>query len=286
MVKMKSSANLIILFVTLVLTFTSCMESADKPKPIARVYDKYLYSTDIKDLILSGVSKEDSALITKAYVEKWIQTQLLLRMAEQNLSDSQKNVARQLEDYRTSLLIFKYEQEYITQKMDTSVVYDDLLNYYNEHKDNFVLQETIVKALYIKLRREAPQIQRIKELYKSTRDEDVKQLDNLAYQASTKYDYFGDKWIALTLILREIPFPIQNPEELFARQRSVEMEDGDFVYLVNFRDVMNKGSVAPFEYVIEDIKQIVLNSRKQKLIRDLEQNLFNKAQDNANFQMF
>lgn len=283
---MKESLTKYIVLVTLSLILLSCMNSKDKPKPIARVYDKYLYSTDIENLFLRGVSKEDSALITKAYVEKWIQTQLLLRMAEQNLSDSQKNVARQLEDYRTSLLIFKYEQEYINQKMDTSVRLEDLELYYNQHKDNFVLDETIVKALYIKMRKEAPQIQRIKELYKSTKDDDIKQLDNLAYQASTKYDYFGDKWISLPFILRELPYPIQNTDETLSKQKNIEMEDGDYVYLVSFRNVLFKGSIAPFEYVTENIKQIVLNSRKQKLIIDLQQSLYNREQDKNNFQIF
>jgi len=270
---------------TMVFLF-SCFSEKDKPKPIAKVYDKYLYSTDIEKLFLKGVSKEDSVLITKAYVDKWIQTQLLLRMAEQNLSDSQKNVARQLEDYRTSLLIFKYEQEYINQKMDTSVKYDELEQYYTNNKENFVLDETIVKALYIKLRKEAPQIQKIKELYKSSNDEDIKQLDNLAYQSSTKYDYFGDKWISLSFILREIPYPIENVEEVLLKNKSIEMEDGDYLYLVSFRSVLTKGSIAPFEYVAGSIKDIVLNSRKQKLIQGLEQSIYNRAQDNASFQVF
>lgn len=282
---MKAYSTKCVFLLVVILGLVSC-NSKDNPKPIARVYDKYLYSTDIENLFLRGVSKEDSVLITKAYIEKWIHTQLMLRMAEQNLNDSQKNVARQLEDYRTSLLIFKYEQEYVNQKMDTSVKADELENYFNEHKENFVLDETIVKALYIKLRKEAPQIQRIRELYKSTSDEDIKQLDNLAYQASTKYDYFGDKWISLPFILREIPYPIENPEEFLAKERSIEMEDGDYVYLVSFRSVLFKGSVAPYDYVMESIKEIVLNSKKQKLIQVLEQNLYNRAQDNNDFQVF
>jgi len=64
------------------------------------------------------------------------------------------------------------------------------------------------------------------------------------------------------------------------------MEDGDYLYLVSFRSVLFKGSIAPFEYVTENIKQIVLNSRKQKLIIDLQQSLYNREQDKNNFQIF
>lgn len=283
---MKTLSAQYVALLAMVLLLVSCFTPKDKPRPVARVYDKYLYSTDIENLFLRGVSKEDSMLITNSYIEKWVQTQLMLRMAEHNLSDAQKNVARQLEDYRTSLLIFKYEQEYVNQKMDTTVKPEELEVYYNQHKDNFVLDEMVVKALYIKLRKEAPQVQKIKELYRSTREDDVRQLDNLAYQASTKYDYFGDKWVSLPFILRELPYPLQNAEELLNRQRYIEMEDGDFIYLVNFRDVLAKGGIAPFEYVAESIKQIALNSRKQKLIVDLQQKIYTREQDKNNFQIF
>lgn len=276
----------VVALIGLMFLLSSCIEPKKKPEPIARVYDKYLYSKDVENIIMHGISKEDSILIMRAYVDKWIQTQLLLRVAELNLSDSQKNVAMLLEDYRTSLLIFKYEQEYINQKMDTAVSYQELQDYYDANKDNFVLDETIAKVLYIKLRKEAPQVQKIKELYKSTRDEDIKLLDNLAYQSSTKYDYFGDRWVSLSFILREIPYPVENPESYLSRQRSIEMEDGDYVYLVNFREVIFKGSVAPFDYVTVGIKEIVLNSRKQKLIKDIEQNIYRNAQDNSYFQVF
>ncbi len=175
---MRIQSSIVIHCLVIPFILLSCVDTKNKPRPIARFYDKYLYSNDISNLFLNGVSKEDSVLITKAYIDKWIQTQLLLRLAEQNLTDLQKNVARQLEDYRTSLLIFKYEQEYINQKMDTVVHYNELETYYENNKDNFILDETIVKALYIKLRKEAPQIQRIRELYQSTKDEDIKQLDN------------------------------------------------------------------------------------------------------------
>jgi len=254
--------------------------------PLARVYNSYLYPSDIANLIVGNVSKEDSALIVDAYIDKWIQTQLMLKIAENNLSDSQKNVTRQLEDYRTSLLIFKYEQAYLNQKLDTVIKMADLKAYYDDNKDNFVLNETIVKALYIKLRREAPQIKKIRELYLSNSDEDIKQLDNIAYQAATKYDYFNDKWIPLSFILRELPFPIANPQREVFEKRYVEMEDGDFVYLVRFMDAIPSGSTAPFDYITDDLKQIVLNARKQKLISELEQRIYSKGQDDENFQVY
>jgi len=283
--RMKSKRKILLLGIITILAI-SCNKQGATPIPVARVFDKYLYESDIKSIIKSDVSKEDSILIVKAYIDKWIQTQLLLSEAEKNLSDSQKNVASQLEDYRTSLLIFKYEQALVNQKIDTSVNFQEIENYYNSNKENFVLNETMVKALFIKLRKEAPQNQKIKELYRSNKDEDVKTLDNLAYQAAIKYDFFNDQWIPLSFILKQMPYSPEIDEKEILKKRYIEMEDGDFLYLVSFRDVLNQGEIAPMEIVTDELKSIILNSRKQKFIQDIEQKIYDKAGNEGNIDIY
>ena len=254
-------------------------------RPVARVFDKYLYESDLQDIFLSNVSKQDSILIAQAYIDKWIQTQLLLKQAEENLTDKEKNVAHQLEDYRASLLIHKYEQEYINQKLDTLVKESEIEQYYDSNKDNFVLSEPIVKALFIKLRKEAPQTPKIKEIYRSKRQEDIQLLDNLAYQAAIYYDFFNDQWIPFSLITRQLPYSIDDINQTFSRQY-IEMEDGSFNYLVSLREVKHQGEIAPLSYITNDLKQLIINSRKQNLINQLERNLFIKAKDDRNYEIY
>jgi len=254
-------------------------------RPVARVFDKYLYESDLQDIFLSNVSKQDSILIAQAYIDKWVQTQLLLKQAEENLTDKEKNVAHQLEDYRASLLIHKYEQEYINQKLDTLVKESEIEQYYNSNKDNFVLSEPIVKALFIKLRKEAPQTPKIKEIYRSKRQEDIQLLDNLAYQAAIYYDFFNDQWIPFSLITRQLPYSIDDINQTFSRQY-IEMEDGSFIYLVSLREVKHQGEITPLSYITNDLKQLIINSRKQSLINQLERNLFIKAKDDRNYEIY
>ena len=86
-----------------VLTIT-CSQK-DAPAPLARVYDKYLYPSDLDPKLLANISHSDSIILIKAYIDKWVENQLLLNLAETNLSDEDKNVERELDNYRTSLLI-------------------------------------------------------------------------------------------------------------------------------------------------------------------------------------
>jgi len=277
--------------IALVLLFaiilSSCFNKSSKEqKPLAVVYEKFLYKSDIAEIFPKGIAKKDSIKMLNAYVDQWVRHNLMLRLSEEKLNDEQKDVTKQLEDYRSSLLIFKYEQEYINHKLDTAVTEAEVSSFYSSNISNFTLSETLVKALYIKVRKDTPYSLKIKELYKSYRDDDLKTLDNIAYQVAEKYDYFGDKWLQFSALQRQFPYPIENPEEYLSNRRSIELEDGDFLYLINIRDVKFKGQISPMEYEYANIKSVILNKRKQNLINDLENKIYNDALDHKKFQIF
>lgn len=277
--------KLIFYLIATQLLLTTCT-APDMPKPLARVYDKYLYLSDVDKKMFNNATAEDSLLIIKTYVDKWVQNQLLLKLAESKLSESEKNVAQELEDYRASLLIFKYEQAFVQQKIDTVFTDDDLRKHYDENKQYFILDEPIVKALYLKMRRGTPQIEKIKKLYKSEKDEDIKDLDNLAYQAAVKYDYFNDNWIPLNIIMRQLPNGNQIATHKILPNTSLELEDEENVYLVYFREVIKRGETAPYEYATDRIKNIMFNTRRNNIIRELEQNLVADESDKGHVQFY
>lgn len=279
--------NLLLLIAVIIPFFISCHKGNGKDKrPLAVVYDSYLYKSDITEIFPQGLTKADSVKILNAYVDQWVRHKLMLRLAENNLSEAQKDVSKQLEDYRSSLLIFKYQQEYILQKLDTSVSQEEIRSFYESNLSNFTLSESLVKALYIKVRKDTPFVNKIKELYKSTRDEDVKTLDNIVYQVADKYDYFGDKWLSFNVLQRQLPYPLEDIDGYLHTSRSIEMEDGNFSYFIYIRSVMFKGQTSPLEYEEANVKSIIINKRKQKLINDLDNNVYNDALDHKKFQTF
>jgi len=253
---------------------------------VARVHNKYLYLNDIKDIFPQGVSQADSLQILTTYVDRWVRKQLMLYRAQKNLTDEQKNVNQQIEDYRSSLLIFKYEQEYIKQKLDTVILQSELELFYKENIGNFVLNESIVKALFIKINLDDPYYDRIKALYRSNTEDDIKILDNIAYQAAVKYDYFNDRWIPFSLIMKELPEPIINPENFLRNNRYIEVNDGTYAYLIHIREVIHRGEISPMSYEYENIRSILLNKRRQRLILDLESKIYNDARNYNHFSTY
>lgn len=276
-----------ILILLTIIILVSCNKGNNKEqRPLAVVYDTYLYKSDVSEIFPQGLTKGDSVKILNAFVDQWVRRKLMLKLSEENLNEAQKDVSKQLEDYRSSLLIFKYEQEYILQRLDTAVSKDEISSFYNSNMSNFILNETVVKALFIKVRKETQYVNKIKELYKSSREEDIKALDNIVYQVADKYDYFGDKWLSFSLLQRQLPYPLENADDYLRNSRSVEMEDGNYQYFINIRSVMFKGQTSPLEYEESNIKSIIINKRKQKLISDLENKVYNEALNHKKFQTF
>ncbi|NJK86144.1 MAG: peptidyl-prolyl cis-trans isomerase [Bacteroidales bacterium] len=204
-------------------------------KPIARVYDKYLYKSDLEKMVPDNISPSDSAVLATDFIDKWIRKQLLVNKAEINLTEAEKNVDKQIENYRSSLLIFKYEQNLINQKLDTVVTQGEIEAYYNENGSNFLLNNIIVKALFIQVSSQAPDLQKIKRWYRSNEDEDVKNLEAYAYQYAKKYEYFNDDWVDIKEIINSLPVKIDNPDNLLKYRKNYEVNDSAFYYFVEFQ---------------------------------------------------
>ena len=112
------------------LIFCSCQnENVNNDRIIATVYDKTLYQSDLQSVMYEGISVNDSIVRTKAFVDNWIRNQLLIHQAENSIDKSELDFSKQLEDYRNSLIVYKYETLLIEQNLDTVVTEEEIAEY-------------------------------------------------------------------------------------------------------------------------------------------------------------
>lgn len=253
---------------------------------LARVYENNLYLSDIGHIFPENVSISDSVLILQNFVNKWVKQQLILQKAELNLTEEQKDVTQQIDEYRSSLLIYKYEQNLVAQKLDTVISMDEVKAYYDENPSNFSLDDHLLKCLFIKIPPDAPNLYRIRQIYRSEREQDVQELESYCFQYAVKYDYFDDDWVTFESIARELPREIRNPEHYLRYNRYIEQQDSLYRYMVNIREYQLAGSVAPLAFVEEKIKTIILNKRKVQFINDLENNIYMDALNKGDFTVY
>jgi hypothetical protein len=275
-------------FISLLMVFAACQnKNLDRVNtPVATVYDKNLYNSDILNIVPKGLSGSDSANIVKDLIDKWVRKQLLIHQAEQYLSQDEKNVEPQIEDYRSSLLIFKYEQNFIKQKLDTLVNEQEIEDYYSNHSSNFILNSPLIKGLYIQLPINAPDIAKIKKIYRSDKSEDISELERYCYTNASKYEYFDENWIYFNRIFNYLPETYMKPENFLQNRKYFESQDSVFCYLVKISDFKLAGTVAPLELIKEDIKSILINKKKIQLVHSLESDIYNDAANHGYFKIY
>ena len=263
----------------------SCSRKTGDDKAVAKVGNKYLYFSDMNHIFPQDCTKEDSLSLAKLFIEKWVGTQLLLKKAELNLSVEQLNISREIETYRTSLLIYKYEDQYIQEKLDTLVSDTQIEKYYTQNTANFIWEEYAVKALYIKLPKDAPKLYNIRRWYLSDNEKDIQDMAEYCSNYAVIYNDFGNEWIRWAELLNNLPQQEEATKQM-ARYDRLEQQDDQFVYLVRLKEKTAPGEVAPLVFVRDKVRDIIINKRKLNFISELETRIYNDALAKKQFEIY
>ena len=281
--------NRILTIVIILIITAGCGNSRRDPKrvAVARAGDVFLYLDQIPRLITEETSEMDSAGIIQDYINKWARKEFLYQKAVENLSPELRDeIDKQLQETRADLVIYQYQRQMMLEKMDTTVTEAEMENYYSTNQESFFLGSNIIKALFIKLPVETPDIYRIRLLARSNEQNDLQQLESVCYQFADKFDDFNEKWIPFDRLSVELPEDISNEEYFLRRTSFYESNDSTYIYFITIRDYRLRSTLAPFEYVRDDIKRIIWNNRRLEFIQTLENGIYNDALKENDFTIF
>lgn len=266
------------LLICCLVLFSSCRlyDRIFNGEVVARVGTHVLYEGDIDKLNITGFSPEDSARMVTQYIHSWAKNNLLLDLAQTHLSKSDRDVEKQLEEFRQQLLVFRYEKQYVEQRLDTTFTELELIEYYEKNTSSFILTLPLVKCKIIKIAQNSPYFSQIKSLYRSPKEVDMLRLEELCYSSAEFYQLYPD-WVTLDIVAQKVETDLRSCENILSNGSYSEISANGYSYLISITDIIDKGEIAPFEYSREKIKDIILNHRKQELISSLERNLLNDA---------
>jgi hypothetical protein len=281
--------------VALCLLFSSCdlikrksESETDNIRPsVARVGETYLYLDELTGIVPSGTPKEDSITRMNAYVNSWVRKQLLIRQAGRQIDINKAEVERKLLDYRYSLIAYEFQTYYIKQNLDTVVAQSEIEQYYNEHLDNFVLKQNIVRATFLKVPQSAPRTKKIKDLIFSTKDKDVEELKSYCLSFAASYHLSDSSWMEFDELVKGTPLVgIPDKVQFLKRTPYYETNDEAYLYFLKVDEYRISDNVSPLQFVRDDIVNVILNRRKVELAKKLDEEVYSKAQENNEFELF
>ena len=279
----------IVIFIILSASFfgaCSWFSGRSADERIARVNNKYLYRSDLQGIITPGINAADSAVIIKRYIENWIRQQVYLAEAEKKLTADQADFQRKVDNYRNSLIIFSYENQYIKANLDTVITPELMAEYYEKHQDEFKLRDHIVQVKFVKLPLDAPDINTVRRLIRSDSEQDLIALEDYCINHAASYFLDSDSWFIFSDILRDMPINPLNTESFLRNNSFLERTDDFYRYFLYIIDYRLEGSASPIVFQSDNIKAIILNHRKQQLINEFRHELFKNAVSNGSFEIY
>lgn len=244
---------------------------------IASVGEKSLYQSDIQSLFVSGMTPEDSLNMVKSYVDQWVRKEVKIAEAEKLFADNQDDIKELMEYYRTSLLMYKFDKEFVSQHIDTLVTSDQVSEYYREHRDEFTLAGPIVKARVVRLPAKLRNQAKLEEMFRSKKEVDYQNFVDVCAKNDYKLDDFTAAWTEFSEVLKHIPFDQKNFDEFLKKSSFYETEDDAYKYMMVIEAYRPTGDYSPLEMESSVIRKIILNGRRGNLIKALEDSLYSKA---------
>lgn len=254
---------------------------------VARANDTYLYRDELTGIVAPGMPAQDSARLVEAYVDSWIRKKLLIQEASRKMDINEAQVERKILDYRYSIIAYEYEAFYVRQNLDTAVSKAEITKYYNDNVDNFLLKQNIVQGTFVKVPRNAPRTDRIKGLLFSGEEKDKAELRSYCLSFSAAYHISDDNWVIFDELVRNSPLAeIPNKIQFLKSNPYYETSDDMYLYFLKVRQYRISDNVSPLEFVTDDIRNIILNKRKVELAKKLENQVYDKAADDKEFEVY
>ena len=262
----------------MLLALTSCRHEVEHggKTPLVHVGDCFLYLEEVIHSLPYGISGNDSVALVSEFVRKWVEEQVLYEKAEHNVRGDGR-IERMVAEYRRTLVMNNYERMLLQQKMPEELSEEELQKYYDENKQLFILEEPVVKGVFIKAPLTSPGLKDLKQWYKDKSDESLEQLEAYAFRNVVIYDYFYEHWVPLSYLEGKVFVDLAALANDFAAHRDIEVKDDEYCYLLHIEEYVMKGEAKPYDLARHEIIDLLANNRKVEFMKKVKKDLYNQS---------
>lgn len=273
---------LFIFFIGVIIFLISCKSETKKSSEsnniaVAEVGEKKLYMYEIENILGKNMTKEDSFLMIKSFVDNWVQKQLLLLNAEKFEFDNTEEINKKIEEYKEDLILYEFQKKILNENIDTLISIDEAMNYYKENPQNFELKQNIIRFVFIKVKKTDEKKYNLWSKFSKSKPEDLTKLAIFAVKNGGNAYIEYDKWTSFDDVIKAVPINTYNQENFLNNNRIFKTEDEKFFWFINILDFKIKDGISPFEFVQDKINEIIINKRKTVLLNKFENQLIEKA---------
>lgn len=243
---------------------------------VAQVGDKKLFLNDIALVLPDHPTRQDTIDFLNFYATDWIRKELKRQKSQELFRDQQEDIEKLVEEYRNSLLTYKYEQQF-TAGVDTVVTEAEMEEYYRKNSEQLKLSTPIVKAGILRVPVKYNGIRKLRETFLSKENDRFYDALKMAEKQGFRFSDFTTAWTPLSTIAEYLPFNYKNANAFVASNSNYEVEDDEYIYLMNILEKKNIGETIPLDMIRPTIKRAIVNIRKKEHMQQVEDSLYQQA---------
>ena len=187
-----------------------------------------------------------------------------------------------IEEYKYDRIIHKYRQSIIRDKFDTTVSDKEIEDYYqNVYKKDFdTLSSDIVKAKLVILENKINDLEYLRSLINAKRNSlEMKNLIQFCKLYANYYFLNDVDWINFDQILYKLPNLDENQGEkiLIEKNKIHSFTKDNYYYILFVKDYQIKGDKLPLSYALNNIRELLIETKKMNFIKKVEEDFYNQA---------
>jgi hypothetical protein len=250
-----------------------------KGEILAQVDDYKLYNDDAEHMMLYlGLdldNKQDKEQVISIWINQILYTEELKKVDLEKAKITELRGAA----FKGELAKYYLEEINLMASIDSTVSDKELKKYYENHQSEFTLNDYILKALYVKVPKEAKIIDKLKKHYLLKNDKDLARVNSYAKLYAESFYFDDEQWIYFNDFAKDIPIKKYNKDNLVLNRTKTYFEDENYVYFINIIDYKVKDSAPPFEFFKDQIKEIIIAQRINAIRENNEEEYIQKLKN-------
>lgn len=264
---------------TLCSAFLSCNNSntVESEKVIARAYGKELLLDSLCARIPDQLGYEDSLDLSERLINVWLREQVLISQAEKSLVNESSTLQKRVDDYRNTLLVSEYEKIFVKTRLDTIISDEEIEEFHSTNPELFKLSDHVVKAVFVFLPAEEQNLDSASHWLASADSLSLPKLEKWCIEHNAHYGLDIEYWWFLSDLLDVVPMQIYRIEDQLQSRKVISFTHEELTFMVHILDHRLKDLPSPLPIAKEQIKEIILHSRKKELLEELRDDLVKEA---------
>ena len=246
------------------------------------MFDRDIYFSELKPFIHS-----DSAAMATAYINKIIQEEALIRKAQESGGIPMDDIDARTLQFKNSLIILKYQNEYLKKNLDTVVSEQMLKTYYDQNPHSFKLFDDIFKGYFIRIPGNTPKIEKLKALMLGRKPSDLQEMKTFCLRYANTFLINSEVWGEFPQNAEDRKYINNENVQHYIRNKQVlTYEKEDHLYLVRLFDFKFARQQSPYDFCKPEIKMLILNKRKMQAWAKFNEQVLEEAKSNQNVEIY